>query len=773
MPHTNQVTSIKSSSSAYTIKILMSGVVYIFLMLHGRADETQNRFINEGIPTQWLVGGIHDGQSGNDIYAMDVDKYIRPNPEQTYLSTEMMGGRIERWQTIKTNKNGHCLIMQSAQHSYGWARGVGYACLYLWSEHPCDIQLHWLQSGIKTIGWLDNEEVAFTSDVHLPAVFEKIKEGDQKTTLLEGVNTEGLKMTALPEKSVGPQVARLKLTAGWHRLLVKMTMQNPQGAPFFFYAQFTNASGEPINDIKISVSDPTADLELQAIAARFRPLVFTDAPANLPRPGNPLKLLIDMDWHPIAEEKTSPPEIKPFSAKLKVQIIDYNGKEIESREVKGTFPSKITLNFNNAPETGYYSVHSTLLTLDDKLITRFYSDGFTVVSRGVGAQKERLEQKKLWLSYYYLLNGSSGEKTETNFAWLERSGVYKNFGSTLCGGWDLQKCSAAFKRAVDKGLILFVDFAADSIPRNNTPNDANKIVEALGSFTRYYKSANEIDIHYGRPDVDSVRDPQHWVARTKWEYEAAHRSRPDALYLGGSLVRPGDMRTDKPGLLGPGEWFVQCLKLGIDKYIDAWDVHAYPQFPPQLKKTLGNSDIEDIRGVIAAYKLVGRENKLPYFYGEIGAKAAHSPTGRKGQADNVAKLIAWANAQDCRGIAFCGAQEYCWGEGRLWDYLMGHQPGEAAMITAGALIDGFPCKVEETGNAPVQAAWFGNTFMIWRTDEKNTEWRMKLPEDEPWVIVNVVGLMRPIETTNGEIVLPISSSPQYLLKKSEYDKLTK
>ncbi len=91
--------------------------------------------------------------------------------------------------------------------------------------------------------------------------------------------------------------------------------------------------------------------------------------------------------------------------------------------------------------------------------------------------------------------------------------------------------------------------------------------------------------------------------------------------------------------------------------------------------------------------------------GEAGAKAAHGFSGRLWQAEQAAKMIAWVNSRpDYPGIAFYVGHEYDWGYGRLWDYSMGHKPGEAALYTAGALIDGLPYKAADTQDANVQAA---------------------------------------------------------------------
>jgi hypothetical protein len=221
-------------------------------------------------------------------------------------------------------------------------------------------------------------------------------------------------------------------------------------------------------------------------------------------------------------------------------------------------------------------------------------------------------------------------------------------------------------------------------------------------------------------------------------------------------------------------WFAKVLELGLDKYQDAWDVHAYPQHPPRFGGPIGNSDNEDERGVLAAYGRLGRKNTLPFWLGETGAKAAHGYTGRRWQAEQTAKMIAWVNSRsDYLGIAFCIGHEYDWGYGRIWDYSMGHKPGEAALYTAGALIDGLPYKLVDTKDVNVQAAYFGETFMIWTTD-KPAEWQMRLDPGETWVVVDVVGRSKALRPgANGSATLTVTSSPIYVLTTKAYDQLTR
>jgi hypothetical protein len=112
--------------------------------------------------------------------------------------------------------------------------------------------------------------------------------------------------------------------------------------------------------------------------------------------------------------------------------------------------------------------------------------------------------------------------------------------------------------------------------------------------------------------------------------------------------------------------------------------------------------------------------------------------------------------------------------GRIWDYSMGHKPGEAAMYTASALIDGLPYKAFDTKDANIQAAYFGETMMIWRADEAASNWRQQLDPAKSWVLVDVVGRIQELTVdASGNADIPISASPVYVLSRAGYERLTR
>ncbi|MGZ5075941.1 MAG: hypothetical protein ACXV9R_04910 [Methylobacter sp.] len=716
--------------------------------------------LKDGIPEAWLVGGLQDGLAGVSVFGLDTESVLRPNPGQPYLSLQMMGGEMRDWHAEPTQADGSTDIESDTKHSYGWSRGSGYAQLYLYADQPVQALLHLKQSGISTQGWLDGQPVNLVDDPNSPAGFSS-SPADRIKKLLQGLTTEGLRVSALQDRAEAPQLATLNLSEGWHSLLVKLVMQHEQNQRFYFAGLFTDPAGKPLDSIKTQLSDPGADLALNRIAAKLRPVVFTDAPANLPHPNDPVKLRVDMRWHPILEETGLRTPLPRFPATLRLRLVDYSGHEVAVREVSTLFPGEVEADFGKIGEPGYYAVYPSLHAPDGKLIMNYPADGFSVVV-GAAEQKQRLDKKKLWNNDYYAL--ADGDKSFMQqggyFSWLERMGIFRSYGSYP--GFDPQY-RTKWEQARQRGLVLFADSSGDSAWLNDNPADGQNFINSAAPFTRFLKSTNEIDI---RTDAEwqKLREPVHWLERAKWEYEQAHKQRGDAHYVGGSLVRPGE-----------GSWFKQVLQLGLDNYQDAWDVHAYPQKEPRFGGPIGNGGSEDERGVLAAYAALGRNNRLPFWLGETGAKAMHGLTGRRWQAGQAAKMIAWVNSRnDYLGLAFCIGHEYDMAYGRIWDYSMGHKPGEAAVYTASALIDGLPYRAFDTKDPAIQAAYFGDTFMIWRTDQATSDWRLRLDPGTSWLLVDVVGHVQPLPLDgSGNADIAISASPVYVLARADYERLTR
>ncbi|QPK63712.1 hypothetical protein IVG45_01665 [Methylomonas sp. LL1] len=716
--------------------------------------------MQHGMPAAWLVGGVQDGLAGMSVAGLDSESVLRPNPGQAYLSLQMMGGEMKTWQPAQPQLDGSVDILKSTPHAYGWSRGTGYAQLYLHTGQATQAWLHLTQSGIKTAVWLDGKTLEVVDDPRPPAGWGTA--GERIKTLLKGLKTEGLTATAVAEQHETPRMAKLELAPGWHSLLLKLAMQHDEGQRFFFKALFTDSQGQAINGLQTQLDDPTVNPALNRIASQIRPLIRVDAPANLPHPGDRIKLKLDMRWHPILEQTRLPAPLPRFKAKLLLRLLDYNGKQIGQREVHDLFPGQVEIDFDRIELPGYYAVYPSLHAEDGQLIMNYPADGFSVVA-GAAEQKQRLADKKLWNNDYYALadGDKSFSQTGDYFSWLQRMGIFNSYGSYP--GFDAQY-RAKWEQAKQSGLQVFADSAGDSHWLNDKPEDGRRFIDAAAGYSRYFKSSNEIDIRH-EPEWQKLREPAHWLERAKSEYQRIHQARKDGHYVGGSLVRPAE-----------GDWFKQVLQLGLDRYQDAWDVHAYPQKSPRFGQPLGNGETEDERGVLAVYAGLGKKNTLPFWLGETGAKAMHGFSGRRWQAEQVAKMIAWVNSRrDYLGLAFCIAHEYDQAYGRIWDYSMGHKPGEAALYTAGALIDGLPYQAVDTRDAAIQAAKFGSTFMVWRDDAAVSEWPLRLDPGKTWVMVDVVGNNQAltVDATSGNANIPISASPVYVLPKTDYERLTR
>jgi hypothetical protein len=537
--------------------------------------------------------------------------------------------------------------------------------------------------------------------------------------------------------------------------LIRLATQQRGGQVFAFAARLTDADGKPPVGIQARLSDPDCALAIQADARQLTSRVTVDAPANLPHQGEPLKLRYDLRL--VGETKLP---IVPFDARLVLKITDYDGKEVLRREVTRQFPGVAEFDLGKAPERGYYAVQPTLYAPDGKLIMNCVPDGFSVIG-ATASQLARKEQKKMAVCYYFMYSEGEGAEYKTAFPWMTRMGIYRNIGSSP--EWPLKLAEAAKA----DGLILTMDFW--DMHNAYTQEFRDKLAKAAAPYTRWYKSFNEVDIH---PNVRKT--PEFWVARTKGEYEAAKAARPDAFYVGGSLVMPGS-----------DAWFTDCLKLGLDQYVDGWDVHAYPQRPPTLGGGLGNSPNEADYGVMTCYQRIGKTNTKPFWMGETGARASHGWDARRWQANTVAKMIACIlSRKDFQYIAFLvpwfasHTGTHAGSKARANDISVAHMPGEAAYYTASALIDGFDYTRLDFGK-DIQAARFGETIMLWSTRDTARDVAVPLDGKGPWVVVDVVGRVRDLAVgEDGRATVTVKAdawdeTPRYVLSRAAYERLTK
>jgi len=703
--------------------------------------------VDKGIVPEWLTVSGWSGPAGLALWGLEAEARTRPNPGDPCAVSRFDSNLAKNW-TVTAGSDGGLVVLESKSGDYTWARGVGYGNVYLEAERGMDCVLHLAHTGIGTAGWLDGRPLVFDRDPAPPADFARLQElqpssGGTST----GVTDQGNKIEVRLGHSVAPQAAPLSLKAGRNRLLLKLITQKPGGQVFAFAARLMDAEGKAPAGLLAQVSDPDCALDIEATARRLTQRVTVDAPANLPRAGEPLKLKYELRL----EGDTDLP-VAPFDARLVLEITDYDGREVMRRETTHRFPGAVEFDLGKAPARGYYAVLPALYTPDGTLIMNGVPDGFSVIG-GTAAQSARRERKKMAVTNYFMGTGE-GAEYQTAFPWMTRMGIYRNIGSNP--EWPIELAEAA---QADE-ITLTMDFW--DIHNSYTQAYRDELAKRAAPYTRYFKSFNEVDIH---PTVRGT--PERWVARTRGEYEAVKAVRPDSVYVGGSLVRPGS-----------DDWFTECLKLGLDRYIDVWDVHCYPQRPPVLEGSMANSPNETERGVETCYKRLGRSNDKPFWIGETGARCSHGHDARRWQADTVAKMIACTlSREDFHYIAFLvpwmasHAGTHAGPSAGAFDIPTAHMPGEAAYYTASALIDGFDYVRLDLG-PDIQAARFGETIMLWSTGAEH-DVVLPLDNQEPRVRVDVVGRVRDLTVPpDGQAAIRVTQSPVYVLTREAYERLT-
>ncbi len=711
-----------------------------------------------GRPAEWLVTGVWAGPGGLSLWGGDTEAQLRPNSGQPNLLLRFDSYLSSVWRPAPVGPEGRC-VLEASTGNYVWPKGCAYAHLYLRAERELKARLAIKQSGVALQGWLDGEPIAWDQAA-----------GAEAETASEGVTDQGAKF--LVRKLTGGRVSQagLTLAAGWHRLLLKPIMQHVAGETFAFDAAFLDSAGQPLNGLQYQLPDPQADAAVQAVLGRLTPRVGVDAPANLADLATPIKLKIDStfqcprgkDRRDQAEPGDELPEliapVYPLAGTWEVRVTDYAGQEVARQELATVLPGVAEWDLGRTLPAGYYAIGLSFKTERGDLGRVFYPDGFSVIG-GAASQRERQEHKKMGGVYYFLTDSSQSGHLAA-FPWMQRTGILLNVGSNHGIHLDL------FEEAAQMGLTLVGDFW----DFHSTETEAYKREMAAkeAPFTKYFKSFNEIDIHHKRPE------PAQWVERTRWEYEAVKAARPDGVYIGGSLVR----------VTANGDhWFEECLKLGLDRYQDYWDVHAYPQIAPTLDGSVSNSPNETELAVEVAYARLGRLNTKPFWLGETGARASHGRDARRWQAETVAKMAAWANARsDFAVIGFLIPWSYArqatlnTPQGGLTpihnDIEVAHYPAEAALYTASALIDGFPYRRVDSRAKNVQAACFGETLMAWTT-EGQAKLAIRLTPGLAYVGVDVVGRVEELPVAaDGSAELTLTTSPIYVLERARYERLT-
>ncbi len=698
----------------------------------------------EAVPVAWvepgqemLVAGTWAGPAGLSLMGLDAEAVASPVAGDAvpvmYWDRRINGN----WRVVRPDSNGRFLIEKCA-NTYAWPRGSAYGFCYLQAEKDAKVELTVEQSGSETFLWLDGQAVK-------PVKVQNVDRGKRTVT---DVTDQGNPVEVEVQDRSHITVYSLNLKPGSHRLLVKFIMAHQKDEFFDFAVKF----GGETDKVHAAMTDPAGTEKLHRTLTGLAQQIGVNAPSNLPHAGDPLKITtrlalpgprtagLKKDWPVLKRLGDTVMPVVPFEAVLHQKITDYSGREIRSFQQKMIVPGEVTFDFGAAPEMGYYAVQTELLTLDGRRIGALYPDGFSVIG-GIAARKQRLDALKMVSSFYWIFPSNVEEMTD----WMARLGVFHNIGS---GPGYSPEVRGAFER---KGLTLTADFI--DAAGKATREERFKLAKEWSSATDKFKSYNEIDIHRPRPA------PEQWVARTREEYEAVKAANPKAEFTGGTYVRPA-----------VGDWFTQCIELGLDQWVDRWDVHAYPKVPPRLgARYLGNSPSEDAAGVDKVYGKLGRKNPHPFVMGETGARCGHGRDARRWQADTVAKMLAWALSRaDYSAIAYLVPW---WKMPDGWDIPVAHHPAEAAMYTAGVLIDGYPAEIL-TGYPPhVDAARFGRTVMAWSSG-KNEKVKLQFPAGTPLVKVDVVGKMEKLApAADGSVEIELTGSPVYVLPEQHYREL--
>lgn len=688
---------------------------------------------------EWLVAGDWAGVGGLSLWGLGAERDSRPSLDDPCDVLQFDTLLRSKWRAQLAGSTG-IVVIDRATDDFAWARGMAYACVYLKSAQASRLMLHFSQSGINTAGWLNTQPLDFVPDSSTAAV--KLHRSAGASNAVVSTTDQGNSVLVQPAHPQGPIEAQLNLKAGWNRLLVKLVMQNTTGQAFFFGARLTDALGSPIPGLKASQSDPESSSNLHAEAVRVQPIVTTDAPFNLAYAGDPLHLRVDVKRLPTAPEPEPIVPLPSFEARLNVTIRDYDNEVVASRSSAFTFPGAVNFDLGATPPTGYYSVHLTLTTPSGSLVAAYPPDGFSVIA-GTASQLLRANKKKMAATYYFM---NDGRYDSLYFPYMKRIGIFRNIGGNPGPSGNL------YRDAKKEGIRL-----SGELWDIDSPETMNATVVNAAPFVDSFKSYNEVDI------VPSVRGTAaHWTQITREHYQAVKAVSPNAIVLSASLVRPG-----------ADSWFKDCLALGMDKYVDVWDVHCYPRNPPVLEGPMGNSPDETELGVLKAYASLGRSNDKPFWIGETGARASHGFDARRWQADMIAKMTACANSRaDFQKIGFLVPYYYSRQQSWLNDIEAGHMPAEASYYTASALIDGLPYRRFALGSG-VQAARFGPTTMLW-SDGEAKQVALKLDTSKKWVVVDVVGRVAPLAVPpSGKVSLMSTTSPIYVLTKPDYGQLTR
>ena len=697
-------------------------------------------------PDKWLVAGPWGGLAGFSLWGIDYEGKLSPNEDEPYLLSVFDSTSHDKWKTLQKS-DATLFSFPLFQNDFMWSRGTVYAHLYLQSEQEMAAVMHLAQTGFKSRAWLNGTELQPTPDPSRKKLAITTP-GESEREYIDK-NDQGGTVSTRKANTETPTRWDLPLQKGSNQLLLKMNFQQAKGEVFSFSTELTDADGATLKGVTTAVNDPVPSKIPRPEISRIIPLIETNQPFNLHQEGEPLKLNVNFTTAKYFGGGETP--VQSFPGTLELTVTDYDGKKIATRSASGNFPGDpASFDLGKTPGRGYYATHLRLLDSNGHLVRNFPPDGFSVIG-GTSAQGKRKDAKKLAVTYYFM--GKKDQYESVYFPYMKRMGIFRNIGGHASRALDL------YRTAAEEGLFLTADLWT-----HDKADYVEEYVKETAPYVNSFKSYNEVDINHARGT------PESWVKKAKLHFETVRKYAPDSLVVGGSFVRPAS-----------DGWFEGCLKLGLDKYHDVWDVHCYPRSAPPLGGSMANGGNETEKGILKVYEKLGMTNTKPFWIGETGARSTHGLDARRWQADMIAKMAACAlSRQDFEKIGFLVPWWYT--RSKLqetdpkfhhFDIEVGHMPGEAALYTASALIDGFTQYQELDYGPDIEAARFGPTLMIWNRRGPSVH-QIHLPENEAYVQVDVVGRATPLpRTENGSVPLKVSESPLYILTKTNYDRLTK
>ncbi len=689
---------------------------------------------------EWITAGMWTTPGALSLDGLSSERDLRPNAGDRYTYTNFDTVYATNWTTCARQDQRGYVVMPKC-NGFSWTEGSAYGFVWVISPDDRVVTLRCSASGGAQTLWVNGAKRPSLKTRFDPV--QRVKttaHTDQGNEIEVEVTTGGMEATY-----------SLPLVKGANRLLLKLYTKQPKGTDVFFDAEFEDAEG-----CEFKTSAPEIDGARHAAIMNLDSTVYVEAPGNLLHPGEEivLKTIVVPPPPPCAkkgQKVVAPPAPEPFTVKCVQTISDFDGLEFAQRSFTMTFPGTNVTKFGSVPANGlgYYQIRTDVLDENGRALASLRPDGFSVIA-GTKARRERHEKglNKVTTCFYWMNTIPDNIHNCENFLpWMSQMGILHNIGGACKNGELMAK-------AKEYGITFTADFLDPWCAEK--PEAKIESAKTAAPYTKYYKAWNEIDISPFRLKTSTTN----WTNRVRTEWEAVHAARPDAIYTGPTFSHVGNSK-----------WFADCLKQGWADYVDVWDVHAYPKNAPNLEdKHVTNSSNESGSGVeVALKKTLGKKNDKKFIMGEWGPRSSHGREGRIWQIGMTTKMVAWLGSNP---NYLMGGFLVPWENREL---ACGHQPCEAALYTASALIDGFPYSRYEVGfeRERFEAGLFGKTLIIWTKNGITDERSFRPPFEGDLVLVDAIGRVKPLpRDAQGLVKVAFSESPVYILEASEYTRLT-